>query len=182
MPINEGPTPNAGKPEPQPRAESAPKPTPKPPPKPTVKPHDAIELGRGAWAPRSAVIFTFSRSGGPGGQNVNKLNTRADLHLALAAIKNLGEAARARLVALAGSHLVGGDADSGSLHFTADESRSQGENREACLERLRALVTEAATLPKKRKKTKPSRSSVRRRLDEKKREGDKKRQRRERFD
>jgi ribosome-associated protein len=158
-------------------------PAPKPaPPKPPVRPNDAFDLGRGAWAPRSAVVFTFSRSSGPGGQNVNKVNTRADLHLSLAAIKGLHDAARARLVAMAGSHLVKGDDGAGAIHFTADEFRSQFENREACLERLRELIVAAATIPKKRKKTKPSRGSVERRIDAKKREGDKKRQRRQRFD
>jgi ribosome-associated protein len=151
-----------------------------------VRPADAIDLGRtpgrGPWAPKSAVVFTFSRSSGPGGQNVNKVNTRADLHLAIDAIRSLSPFARDRLLAMAGSHLVRGEGGSGSLHFTADEHRSQFENREACLERLRALLIAATTIPKVRKKTKPTRGSKMRRIDEKKREGEKKRRRTERFD
>jgi len=140
-----------------------------------VRPHDAIDLGRGAWAPRSAIVFTFSRSSGPGGQNVNKVNTRAELHLAISAIRGLHDAARARLRAMAGSHLVKGNDGSGTLHFASDESRSQVDNREGCVERLCTLVTAAATIPKKRKKTKPTRSSVQKRIEGKKREGAKKR-------
>jgi ribosome-associated protein len=153
-----------------------------PPPRPPVRPADAFDLGRGAWAAKSALVFTFSRSSGPGGQNVNKVNTRADLHLAIDAIRNLSPIARDRLLNLAGSHLVRGDGGSGSLHFTADEFRSQFENREACLMRLRDLVTTASTIPKKRKKTKPTRGSKMRRLDAKKKDGDKKRRRSERFE
>ncbi|MDZ4754951.1 MAG: alternative ribosome rescue aminoacyl-tRNA hydrolase ArfB [Phycisphaerae bacterium] len=152
------------------------------PPKVPVRPNDAVDLGKGMWAAKSAVVFTFSRSSGPGGQNVNKVNTRADLHLAIDAIRNLIPAARDRLLAMAGSHLVRGDGGSGSLHFTAEEYRSQFENREACIERLRALITSAATLPKKRKKTKPSRGSVQRRIEGKKKDGAKKQRRTERFE
>ena len=113
---------------------------------------------------------------------MNKVNTRADLHLAVDAIRNLSPFARDRLLSMAGSHLVRGEGGSGSLHFTADEHRSQFENREACLERLKALLIAAATIPKARKKTKPTRGSKMRRIDEKKREGEKKRRRTERFD
>ncbi len=147
-----------------------------------MRPADAIDLGRGAWAAKSAVVFTFSRSSGPGGQNVNKVNTRADLHLAVDAIRNLSPIGRDRLLQMAGSHLVRGEGGSGSLHFTADEFRSQFENREACIERLRTLITSAATIPKKRKKTKPTRGSQMRRIEGKKKEGEKKRRRTERFD
>ncbi len=152
---------------------------PKPaPPAPPVRPADAIDLGRGAWVAKTAALFAFSRSSGPGGQNVNKVNTRAELTVPVDAIRNLSAQARARLLALAGSRLI---TDSTSLRFVADEHRSQFDNREACLDRLRDLVTEAATIPKKRKKTKPSRGSKERRLQAKKRDGEKKRMRGERF-
>jgi ribosome-associated protein len=157
-------------------------PTPPPSPRPSVKPADAIELGRGAWIAKSAAVFTFSRSSGPGGQNVNKVNSRAELHVAVDAIRNLPPIARQRLLDIAGSRLVRGEGGAGSLHFSAEEHRSQFENRTACLERLIDLVTRAATIPKKRKKTKPTRGSQLRRLEEKKREGEKKKRRGERFE
>lgn len=155
---------------------------PPPPPRPPVKPADAIELGRGAWIAKSAAVFTFSRSSGPGGQNVNKVNSRADLHVAVDAIRNLSPIARQRLLDIAGSRLVRGEGGSGSLHFSAEEHRSQFENRAACLERLVELVTTAATIPKKRKKTKPTRGSQLRRIEGKKRDGEKKKRRGERFE
>lgn len=166
---------------PRPERPALPPNSPPPAPRPAAppKPADAIELGRGSWIAKSAAVFTFSRSSGPGGQNVNKVNTRADLHVAIDAIKNLSPIARERLLGLAGSHLVHGDT---SLHFTAEEHRSQFENREACIVRLRDLVTRAATIPKRRKKTKPTRGSKLRRLDAKKKDGEKKRRRTERFD
>jgi len=148
-------------------------PTPPRPPKPPMRPGDAIDLGRGCWAAKSAVVFRYSRSRGPGGQNVNKVNTRAEVHLAIAAIVGLDEAGRQRLRALAGSRLVGED----TLHVDSDAHRSQFENREACLTRLRELVTAAATPPKRRKKTKPTRGSVERRLEGKRRAADRKRNR-----
>ena len=65
-----------------------------------------------------------------------------------------------------------------TLRFTAEEHRSQKANKDACLERLRELVLRASIPPKVRRKTKPTRGSIERRLEAKKREGAKKRQRR----
>jgi ribosome-associated protein len=109
--------------------------------------------------------FSFSRSSGPGGQAVNKLSTRAELRVRVEAIIGLSELVQQRLRTLAGRRLTGGD----EILITAESERSQLDNRRACVERLRALVTEALAVPKPRRPTKPSRGSVQKRLDTKRR-------------
>ena len=135
-----------------------------------------LRLGGGASVAPAALEFSFVRGSGPGGQHVNKTSTKAQLRVRLAEIGGLDDAALGRLRALAGSHLVGEGADEALL--IADHStRSQADNRDACLARLRTLVAMAAKRPKIRRKTKPTRGSVERRIDSKKREGEKKRDR-----
>jgi ribosome-associated protein len=99
--------------------------------------------------------------------------TKAELRVRLADLPIHGEA-RARLAEQA-SHLVTAD---GELVIVADENRSQARNKDACLDRLRALVVRAMVRPKPRRKTRPSRGSVERRLTEKKVVGERKRRRR----
>lgn len=141
-------------------------------------PGDAIRLGHGCWVVPSAIDFTFVRGSGPGGQHVNKTSTKAQLRVMLADLHGLDGAAIERLRALAGSHLVGAGPEEAIL--IADHStRSQADNRDACLARLKTLVSMAAKRPKVRKPTKPTRGSKERRLEAKKREGEKKRMRRE---
>lgn len=120
-----------------------------------------------------ALTFRAVRSSGPGGQNVNKRSTKIELRVALEAIP-LDRGARSRLRRLAGSRLT----DAGEIVIAADEERSQRRNREAALGRLREMVARALVRPKPRKKTKPSRGSVERRLKEKKQRGEIKRTRR----
>ena len=141
---------------------------------PPSKPEGALELGPGAWVEPGAVRFAFSRSSGPGGQAVNKLSTKAELRIAVDSIVGLSPQALARLRTLAGQRLTQGD----ELVLVASTSRSQLDNKQACLERLRALVVEAIDVPKPRKPTKPSRASVKRRLDDKRRASGKKDSRR----
>jgi ribosome-associated protein len=144
----------------------------------TPIPGDAVRLGNGCFVVPAAIDFTFVRGSGPGGQHVNKTSTKAQLRVRLVDIIGLDDAALDRLRTLAGSHLVGENEDEAIL--IADHStRSQADNREACLARLQTLVTMAAKRPKIRKPTKPTRGSKERRLDAKKREGEKKRLRRE---
>jgi ribosome-associated protein len=129
-------------------------------------------LGPGASVPEAALRFTFVASGGPGGQNVNKRATKAELRVALADLQ-MPEPARARLNRIAGRRLVDGE-----LLFTSEVHRSQGQNRAECLDRLRELVLSALTPPRPRKKTRPSRGSVERRLESKRRIAEAKRRRR----
>lgn len=136
----------------------------------TEPPATAIELGGGAWVARGDIDWNFSRSSGPGGQNVNKVNTRAELRVRPEALRGMHPAAVQRLRTQAGGRLTA----AGEIIIVADETRSQVDNREAGLERLRDLVAHAQVIPKTRKKTKPSRGSKERRLEGKKREAKRK--------
>lgn len=130
-------------------------------------PTSAIELAPGVVVPRAAVTFAASRASGPGGQNVNKVNTRAELRIALDAIP-LPPGARGRLRRLAGKRVNA----AGELLIAAEEHRSQSRNKEAALERLRELVARALVPPKPRIRTKPTKASRERRIDAKKRRSD----------
>ncbi len=139
------------------------------------RPPGAIALGPRAWVVERDLSFTFSRSGGPGGQNVNKVESRVQLRVALSAIKGLHDAGRARLADMAHAHLIGGLGDpDAALQFTASEERSQRANKEACMERFHALVLLASTPPKVRRTTRPTRGSRERRLEGKRIQGEKK--------
>ena len=130
-------------------------------------------LAPGLVAPPGALRFTFARSSGPGGQNVNKRSTKAELRVTPADLP-LRPRALERLLHAARGYLT----DAGELLIAADEHRSQARNREACLERLRALVLAAIVEPKVRRKTRPTRGSQERRLAGKRVQSERKRQRR----
>lgn len=144
--------------------------TPENPPSPAPQ---GVPLAPGVRVASSAIVLSFVRASGPGGQNVNKRATKCQLRIRLDDIP-LTDAARARLIALAGSLLT----DSGDLIIQDDSTRSQARNRDACLDRLRELVARALVAPKKRRPTKPSRGAVQRRIDDKKRRGESKQRRR----
>jgi ribosome-associated protein len=146
-------------------------------PGPRPDPGNRVRLGGGCSVAAEALDFTFVRGGGPGGQHVNKTSTKAVLRVLLADLSGLDFAGLDRLRAVAGSHIVGEGAAE-ALLITDHSTRSQADNREACLTRLKTLVSMAAKRPKVRKKTKPTRGSVERRIEAKKREGEKKRERR----
>lgn len=131
---------------------------------PPVLPAAAIELGR-VRVPESALRVQFSRSSGPGGQNVNKVNSRCEIWVKVSDITGLTEGAQTRLRAMAGYRLTRAD----EIHVDAHEKRSQEQNRAEAIDRLRELLVKAVVEPKRRKKTKPSYGSKQRRLEGKKR-------------
>jgi ribosome-associated protein len=133
-----------------------------------------IELAPGVTIARDALRLQYARSGGPGGQNVNKLNTKAEVWVPVTALRGLRETAIARLRVSAGSRLTKGD----EIHIVSESERSQEGNRLDVMERLRELIVQARVEPKRRRKTKPSAGAKRRRLDSKKRRGEIKAQRR----
>lgn len=124
--------------------------------------------------PDDEMTWTFARSGGPGGQNVNKVNSRAILHWRVAGNTSLDPHVRARLVALERNRITA----EGELVIQSQTHRTQERNREACLERLAEMVRRAAFVPKTRRPTKPTRGSQQRRLEAKKARSHLKQQRR----
>jgi ribosome-associated protein len=125
----------------------------------------AAELAPGVSAGRAGIRIQFSRSGGPGGQNVNKLNTAVQLWIRLDQLSGITPQALQRLRKLAGHRLTAAD----ELHLRATTHRTQQTNLAEVFARLRELILQAQLPPTPRRKTRPSASSRRRRLDSKRR-------------
>ena len=111
--------------------------------------------------------FQFIRASGPGGQNVNKVSSAVQLRFDTRGFTELPDAVRERLTRLAGRRLT---AD-GVLILEAQRFRTQERNRADALARLAALLDAAATAPKPRRSTKPSRAQRERRLESKQHQG-----------
>src|SRR5579883_186292 len=109
------------------------------------------------------LTWSFIRASGPGGQNVNKVSTAAELRFDLAGTRSLEPAVKLRLRALAGRRVT----DDGALIIVARNHRTQEGNRRDALERLSELVRRALVPPKQRKATRPTRASRERRLETK---------------
>jgi ribosome-associated protein len=107
--------------------------------------------------PYEELEFTFARSSGPGGQNVNKVNTKAVLRWKIRESRALPEAHRDRILARLATKLT----TDGELVIASDRFRDQKRNKEDCIEKLVELLDRAAAVPKPRKNTKPTRSSQR---------------------
>jgi ribosome-associated protein len=115
---------------------------------------------------RNASQVVFSRSGGPGGQNVNKVNTKVTLRVALRRLEGLSEAEMTRLREVLASRLHGED-EGGELIIASSEERSRRVNLERAYARMEALIIASARIPKRRRPSKPSPAARQKRLTHK---------------
>lgn len=137
-----------------------------------------LEVSSRVRIPRSEIDLSYATSGGPGGQNVNKVASKAVLRWNPVASAALGPDDRSFLLSRLGHRLT----SDGDLVLTSDRNRDQPRNVEDVLERLCVLVREALVRPKARKKSRPTRGSRERRLVSKKRRGEVKKGRRGGYD
>ena len=128
--------------------------------------------------PQSEVQYRTTRSSGPGGQSVNKVETQVELQFDVAHSPSLSETQRQRILSQL-KNLIDQD---GVLHLTAQSERSQLRNREIVTARFQEVLAAALRVPKKRRPTKPTAAAKAKRLESKKRRGQIKQLRRSTFD
>ncbi len=133
-----------------------------------------IQITRTVSIPMAELRFRFSRSGGPGGQHVNRSATRVELLFDLGHSPSLSQEQRQRASRALASYL---DQD-GVLHLVSQSSRSQLRNREEVVDRFRTLMQKALKKPKRRRPTRPGAKARQKRLEEKRRRSALKEQRR----
>jgi ribosome-associated protein len=132
---------------------------------------DALRITPALQIPAAELRFTFDRSPGPGGQNVNKVNTRAELRFDVATSPSLTEEDRHRLLAGLGPRLT----QAGLLIVRSSRFRSQKRNQDDCLAKLADLLSvQLAPPPPVRRPTRPHRGAVARRLEGKRRRSESK--------
>ena len=128
--------------------------------------------------PGEELVLTFARSSGPGGQNVNKVNSKAVLRWNVVDSPSLPEEVKQRFLERFAPRIT----RSGEILLTCDRHRDQPRNSAECYDRLRQLLLSVISAPRRRKRTRPSRASIERRLQDKKRISKRKEQRRHRPD
>ena len=124
--------------------------------------------------PLSEFSFSYMRSSGPGGQNVNKVSTKVRLRWGLLESPSLPETVKKRFRTKHARRITA----QGEILVTSQRTRNRSQNVEDCLEKLREMLAVAAVVPKLRKKTKPSRASREKRLQQKREQAAKKQRRR----
>jgi ribosome-associated protein len=129
---------------------------------------EELRIDDGLSIPLAEVELRTSRSSGPGGQHANVTASRVEAVFDVGASQALGEARRARLLERAGA----------TVTAVAQDARSQSRNRELALERLAEKIAAGLAVPRSRRPTKPTKASRRRRLEQKRRTGERKRERR----
>lgn len=134
---------------------------------------EGLRVHRDLLIPEDELRTSISRSGGPGGQHVNKTSTRVTLRWSVTESRAPTDAQRARLLKALASRLTQG----GELIVHVDTERSQSRNREESRERLMRLVRAALTVRKARRPTRPTKGSKTRRLESKQKRGQTKRMR-----
>jgi ribosome-associated protein len=127
-----------------------------------------LEIAPNLRIPDAELRLSFARSSGPGGQNVNKVSSKAILHFNVTTTPSLPPDVRERFVANFPSRLT----NTGEVVIHSEEFRDQPRNIQACYDKLRGMILAVLKPPKKRRATKPSRGSKVRRLNEKKRRGE----------
>jgi len=127
-----------------------------------------------AGIPLRELTFRFSRSSGPGGQHVNRTETRVELVFDLMGSPSLSESQKARVSRRLSPYMDKG----GVVHLVSQSTRSQLRNREEVTKRFRALMRGALRVPRRRYATQPTRAARQKRLEEKRRRGEIKERRR----
>ncbi len=136
---------------------------------------NVVAINERVQIPLSELELRFSTSSGPGGQHANRSATRVTLSFDVAQSPSLPEDVRQRLLAKLAQRLT----KEGVLQIDVQESRSQVQNRETAVLRLQTILANALKVPKKRRRTKPSRAAIEKRLAAKKRHSQKKKERRQ---
>jgi ribosome-associated protein len=134
-----------------------------------------IEITPSIQIDEQEIEFVFIRSPGPGGQNVNKVSSAVQLRFKAQESPSIPTEVKQRLIRLAGRRMT----SEGTLIIEARQYRSQEQNRQAAMLRLVRLIQQAAEPPKPRYKTRPTRASVQRRLETKRKRSEIKRLRRD---